>query len=224
MGTEMDGGNKMAIVRGLINEKLTPEEERAYHTWIASRPSEELKAVQESHPVIKAVRRSLQDLQAKKVDPAAPEVQALIVQLKEVSGRYGLLKFQNERFEWNPSIGQKLWEVEARAYWVETNDDFAAYLRAANAAAPWSRALTQVTDEATKLVEQKVEPTSEPGQALAKRLAHICSDHALGDPLGYARRTPYHPYRRSADEKENARLTSAWAFLASALQVADSGR
>jgi DNA-binding transcriptional MerR regulator len=223
MGTEMDGGNKMAIVRGLINEKLTPEEERAYHTWIASRSPEELKAVQESHPVLKAMRRSLQDLQEKQVDPAAPEVQALIVQLKEVSGRYGLLKFQNERFEWNPSIGRKLWEVEARAYWVGTNDDFAAYLRAANAAAPWSEALAQVTDAATKLVEQKVEPTSEPGQALAKRLAHICSDHALGDPVGYARRTPYHPYRRSADEKENARLTSAWAFLASALESAAPG-
>jgi DNA-binding transcriptional MerR regulator len=220
MGSEMDGGNKMAIVRGLINEKMTPEEERAYHTWIASRPSEELKGVQEAGPVIKAMRRSLQDLQEKKADPAAPEVQALIVQMKDVSARYGLWKFQNARFEWNPSIGQKLWEVEARAYWVGINDDFAAYHRAANAAAPWSKALMQVIDEATKLVEQKVQPTSEPGQALAKRLAHICSDHSLGDPLGYARRTPYHPVRRSADEKENARLTSVWGFLASALESA----
>ena len=56
------------------------------------------------------------------------------------------------------------------------SDDFAAYLRAANAAAPWSKALAQVVDEARKLVEQKVQPTSEPGQALAKRLALICSD------------------------------------------------
>jgi len=223
MGAEMDGGNKVAIVRGLINEKLTPEEERAYHTWIASRPSEELKAVQEAGPLIKALRRSVQDLQENKVDPAAPEAQALIVQMKDVSGRYSLSKFQNARFEWNPSIGQKLWEVEACAYWVGINEDFAAYLRAASAAAPWSKALTQVTDEAMKLVEQKVEPTSEPGQALAKRLVHICSDHSLGDPLGYARRAPYHPFRRSADEKQNARLTSVWAFLASALESAAPG-
>jgi hypothetical protein len=220
MGVPMNGASKMAAIRGLINERLTAEEERAYHTWTASRPSEELKAVQEAVPVIKAVRRSLQDLQEMKVDPAAPEVQALIVQLKDVSGRYGLLKMQNARFEWNPSIGQKLWEVQARSYWIGMNDDFAAYLRAANAAAPWSEALTQVADETAKLVEQKAAPTSEPGQALAKRLALVCSDHSLGDPLGYARWAPYSPFCRSADEKENARLTSIWAFLASALEAA----
>ena len=67
---------------------------------------------------MQAALRSLQHLQEKKVDPAAPEVQALIVQLKDVSDRYGLLKMQNARFEWNPSIGQKLWEVQARSYWV----------------------------------------------------------------------------------------------------------
>jgi DNA-binding transcriptional MerR regulator len=220
MGVEMTGANKMATIRGLINERLTPEEERAYHTWVPSRPSEELQAVQEAGPVIKAMRRSLQDLQERNVDPAAPEVQALIVQLKDVSGRYGLLKFQNARFEWNPSIGQKLWEVEARAHWVGMSDDFVAYLRAANAAAPWSKVLTQLTDDATKLVEQKVAPSSEQGQALAKRLALFCSNHSLGDPLFYARWAPYSPFRKSADEKEHARLTSAWAFLASALEAA----
>jgi MerR family transcriptional regulator, thiopeptide resistance regulator len=209
MGVEMTGANKMATIRGLINERLTPEEERAYHTWVPSRPSEELQAVQEAGPVIKAMRRSLQDLQERNVDPAAREVQALIVQLKDVSGRYGLLKFQNARFEWNPSIGQKLWEVEARAHWVGMSDDFVAYLRAANAAAPWSKVLTQLTDDATKLVEQKVAPSSEQGQALAKRLALFCSNHSLGDPLFYARWAPYSPFRKSADEKEHARLTSA---------------
>jgi len=223
MSAEMDRGHLFATVRGLINEKLTPEEERAHMIWLSSRPAEELTAAQEYRPAMQAALRSLRDLQEKKVDPAAPEVQALIVELKDVSGRYGLLKMRNARFEWNPSIGQKLSEVQARAYWVGMSDDFAAYLRAANAAAPWSKALTQVADEATKLVEQKVGPTSERGQALAKRLALICSDHSLGDPLGYARWAPYSPFRRSADEKENTRLTSVWAFLASALEAAAPG-
>jgi MerR family transcriptional regulator, thiopeptide resistance regulator len=223
MGTEMDTGHLFATVRGLINEKLTPEEERAHMNWLSSRPSEELTAAQEYRPAMRAALRSLQDLQEKKVDPSAPEAQALIVQLKDVGGRYGRLKMGSARFEWNPSIGQKLWEVQARSYWVGMNDDFAAYLRAANAAAPWSKALTQVADEAAKLVEHKVEPTSEPGQALAKRLALICSDYSLGDPLGYARWAPYSPFRRSADEKENAALTSVWAFLASALEAAAPG-
>ena len=222
MGTEMDGV-KFAMVRGLINEKLTPEEERAHRNWAASRPAGELTAAQAYRPALQAALRSLQDLQERKVDPAAPEAQALIIQLKDVSERYGLLKMQNARFEWNPSIGQKLWEVQARGYWIGMNADFVAYLRAANAAAPWSTALTQVADEATKLVEQKAEPTSDPGQALAKRLSLICSDYSLGHPLAYARWAPYSPFSRSADEKENARLTSVWAFLAGALEAAAPG-
>jgi len=72
-------------------------------------------------------------------------------------------------------------------------------------------------------VEQKVAPSSEPGQVLAKRLALICSDHSIGDPLFYARWAPYSPFRESADEKERARLTSAWSFLASALEAAVPG-
>jgi DNA-binding transcriptional MerR regulator len=178
MGIQMNTA-KFAAVRGLINEKLTPEEERSYRNWAASRPAEELTAAQEFQPALQAALRSLRELQEKKVDPAAPEAQVLILQLKDLSDHYGLLKMQNARFEWNPSIGQKLWEVQARSYWVGMSDAFAAYLRAANAAAPWSKALTQMADEATQLVEQQAEPTSEPGQALAQRLALLCSDHSL---------------------------------------------
>jgi len=223
MRTEMDGAKEFAVVRGLINEKLTPEEERAHLTWVASLPSEALQAVQEARKTARAVRRSLQDLHEKKLDPAAPEVQALIAQLKDVGWRYGMINGQAAMFEWNPSITRKYLEVGARAFWVGMSDDFAAYLRAANAAAPWSKALTQVTDEAMKVVEQREGPSSQAGQALAKLLALICSDHSLGDPLFYARRAPYSPFRESADENEHARLTSVWEFLASALEAAAPG-
>jgi hypothetical protein len=53
--------------------------------------------------------------------------------------------------------------------------------------------------------------------ALANRLAQICSDHSLGDPLVYARWAGAMQFRSSADE--NARKKSAWAYLASALQA-----
>lgn len=73
------------------------------------------------------------------------------------------------------------------------------------------------TDEATRLVESKVGPSSAPAMALANRLAQICSDHSLGDPLVYARWAGAMQFRSSADE--NARKKSAWAYLASALQA-----
>lgn len=224
MGVELNGGNKMAIVRGLINERITPEEERAHLNWVATRPVEELKALQEATRATRAVARSLQDLQEKKLDPAAPEVQTLMVQLKGIGERYGIFKGQAAMFEWNPVITQKYLEVGAHAYWAGMSTDFAAFLRAANEAAPWSEALAHVTDEATKLVEQKVEPSSRPAQALAKQLVRICSDHSFGDPLHFARWSPYSPFRESANEKAHARLTSIWSFLASALEVRSARR
>jgi hypothetical protein len=79
MDTQMDTAHLFAAVHGLINEKLTPEEERAHMNWVLSRPAEELTAAQEYRRAMQAVLRSLQDLQEKKVDPDAPEAQALIV-------------------------------------------------------------------------------------------------------------------------------------------------
>lgn len=219
MGTEMNGGNRLAIVRGLINERITPEEERAHMNWIASRAPEEIEAMEEARTAARALRRSLQDLQKKKLDPAAPEVQALMVQLKEVGQRARLLKGQAAMFEWNPSLTLKYLEIGARAYWAGMSADFVPYVRAAYAAAPWSKPLTQLTDGAMKLVEQKAEPSSAPAQVLARKLALFCSDHSLGDPLHYVRWAPYSPFREPADEKEHARLTSVWSFLASALEA-----
>ncbi|HEY4212810.1 MAG TPA: MerR family transcriptional regulator [Steroidobacteraceae bacterium] len=220
MEAEMDGVSNFAIVRGLINERITPEEERAHMNWVASLQPEQLKTVLVARKALRAALRALQDLYEKKLDPAAPEVQTLIVQLKDVGFRYGIFKGQAAMFEWNPSITRKYLEVGARAAWAGMDDDFVAYVRAANAAAPWSQPLRQVTDEATKLVEQKAEPSSAAGQALARHLALICSDHSLGDPLFYARWAPYSPFRESAGERAHARLTSVWAFLESAFEAA----
>lgn len=228
MGKEMGTGNLRPIVRELINEKIAPEEERAFLNWMAARPADDLKAAQEFGPVRQALLRALRGLQEKKVDPAAPEVQTLIVQLKDLGGHYDSRKRSAAMFEWNPSLAQKWAEVGERVLArrmsserATPDNDFVAYLRAARAAAPWSQALRQVTDEATKLVEQKVEPTSEPAKALANRLARICSDHSLGDPLVYARWAPTSLFRKPP--AENARLTSAWAFLGSALEASAPG-
>ena len=235
MGTEMDRSNSFAIVRRLISEKMTPEEERAYMnwmmSWMAARPPNELDpdAMRGTGEARQAVLRSLRDLQEKKVDPAAAEVQALIVQLKDLGGRSGFRERDIAIFEWNPSIAQKMAEVRERALpgfmfseQATPDNDFVAYLNAARAAAPWSRALTQVTDETKQLVERKAKPTSEPAQALANRVALICSDHSLGDPLIYARWAPTSLFGKPSDE--NSRLTSAWAFLASALEKSDAGQ
>jgi len=220
----MEMGNQHAIVRELINEQITPGEERAYMTWMAARPAEEVKAMQEYGAAVRVLFRSLQDLRERKVDPADPEAQALIAQWNQLALRYGLRQFMTTLLEWNPAVAQKWLQVGERAMsrsmasqQAAPDDGLWAYFGAAQEASPWHQMLRQITDEAAKLAENKVEASSAPAMALANRLTLICADHSLGDPLVYARWAGVMQFRRSADE--NARAKGAWAYLASALQA-----
>jgi DNA-binding transcriptional MerR regulator len=103
----MEMGNQHAIARELINEQITPEEERAYMTWMGARPAGEIKAMQEYGAEVRVLFRSLQDLRERKVSPADPEAQALIVQWNQLAVRYGLRQFMTTLLEWNPAVAQK---------------------------------------------------------------------------------------------------------------------
>jgi DNA-binding transcriptional MerR regulator len=220
----MEMSNQHTIARELINEQITPDEERAYMTWMAARPAGEVKAMQEYGAAVRVLFRSLQDLRERKVDPADPEVQALIVQWNQLALRYGLRKFMTTLLEWNPAVAQKWLQVGERALsrsmasqQAAPDDGLWAYFGAAQEASPWNQALRQIADEAAKLAEGRVDASSAPAMALANRLTRICADHSLGDPLVYTRWAGAMQFRRSADE--NARTKSAWAYLASALRA-----
>jgi DNA-binding transcriptional MerR regulator len=220
----MEMGNQHAIARQLINEQITPDEERAYMTWMAARPAEEVKAMQEYGAAVRELFRSLQDLREGQVDPANPETQALIVQWNQLAVRYGLRKFMTTLLEWNPAVAQKWLQVGERALSRSITSQRAApdeglwaYFGAAQEASLSHQALRQIADDAAKLAESKVDASSAPAIALVNQLTRICADHSLGDPLVYACWAAAMQFRRSADE--NARTKSAWVYLASALQA-----
>jgi DNA-binding transcriptional MerR regulator len=217
----MEMGNHHAIARELINEEISPDEERAYMTWMTARPPDEIKAMQEYGAAVRVLFRSLQGLREKECEPAAPEAQALITEWNSLAVRHGLRQHMAMLIEWNPVVAQKWLQVGERALSrsiaATPDDGLWAYFGAVQAASPWHQALNQTADEAAKLAESKMDPSSAPAVALANRLARICSDHSLGDPLMYARWAGAMQFRSSADE--NARRKSAWAYLASALQA-----
>jgi response regulator of citrate/malate metabolism len=208
----------------LVREPLHQLAERAYMTWMAARSPDEIKAMQEYGAAMRALFRSLQDLREKRIEPAAPEAQALITEWNTLAVRYGLRQFMTTLLEWNPAVAQKWLQVGERALSLSMasqeaapDDGLWAYFGAAQQASPWHQALGQNADEAAKLVDSKVDPSSAPALALADRLARICSDHSLGDPAVYARWTGAMQFRSSADE--NVRKKSAWGYLASAFQA-----
>jgi len=221
-------GNQHTIARELINEQITPDEERAYMTWMAARPAE-AEAMQEYGAAVRILFRSLQDLRERKVDPADPEAQALINQWNQLAVRYGLRKFMTTLLEWSAAVAQKWLQVGERALSrsiasqeAARDDGLWAYLGAAQEASPWHQALRQIADEAAKLTESNVDASSAPALAFVNRLMRICADFSLGDPMVYTRWAGAMQFRRSTDE--NARMKNAWAYLASALQRSHASR
>ena len=220
----MEMGSQHAIARELINEQITPDEERAYMTWMAARPAEEVKGMQEYGAAVCVLFRSLQDLRQRQVDPADPEVQTLIVEWNQLAVRHGLRKFMTTLLEWNPTVAQKWMQVGERAMarsmapqQTTPDEGLWDYFGKAQEASSWHQSLRQVVDDATKLVESKVHASSASAMALAGRVTQICAEHSLGDPLVYVRWAGAMQFRRSADE--NARTKGAWSYLVNALRA-----
>jgi hypothetical protein len=220
--------SRLQNYRELLNETITPDEERAVVTWIASRPPGEMKTISESAPAARALRDSVRDLLRNNVDPAAPEAQALLVRENEISLQYGLRKFAASMFEWNSPLAEKWMQVSERLTWSKTSsepaipgEDVRAYFRAVQAASPWHRALEPIVDEAAELADKKAQPLAVPAQALVGRLRQICADHALGDPLVYVRWGRARQFRWPAEDI--ARKRAGWTFLANAIE-ANAGR
>ena len=104
-------GNHHALARELINEEITPQEERAYMTWAASRPSDEMACVQAYGAAVEPLFRSLQELRQKQVEPSSAEVQALITDWNTLAVRHSLRNFMATLLEWNPDVAQKWFRV-----------------------------------------------------------------------------------------------------------------
>ncbi len=212
------------IFRELVNETITPDEERAVMTWIASLPTAELKLRSESVPAMRALRNSIGTLQQNGVDPTAPEAQALVVRENELAVQYGLRDLPASMFEWNAPLAQKWLQMSERAAWRSSesatpDEDLLAYFYAVRAASPWHRALGPIVDEAAKLMDKKTQPFAAAAQALVGRLRQICADHALGAPLVYVRCARAMQFRWPGEDI--ARKRAGWAFLANAVEASE---
>src|ERR1700691_4538080 len=142
------------IVRDVINDNLTPEEERAVMTCVAARPSDE--AMRECAPAMLDLHRSFQDLREKNVGATAPEAQALVARLNELVVRSGARNHRATLFEWNTPVALKWMQFGDRlmskriisSHSAAPDEGLAAYVYAAQVVSPWHRALEPIVDEA----------------------------------------------------------------------------
>jgi MerR family transcriptional regulator, thiopeptide resistance regulator len=216
----------LPIVRELINENLTPDEERAVMTWVAARPPDALKAMHDSAPAILDLHRSFQDLREKNVDPAAREAQALVARLNELVVRSGARDHRATLFEWNNALALKWMQFGDRlmskrivsSQAAAAQDGLAEYVHAAQLASPWHRALEPIVARAALLAEEKAQASAAPAQALVARLRQICADYSLGDHLIYVRWARAMEFRWPT--ADSAGKQAGWTYLASAIDSA----
>jgi DNA-binding transcriptional MerR regulator len=221
LARSMDMSNQQeTITRSMINEAITPDEERAYLTWWAARSPGEAIAMREYGSQVRVVFQSLHSFFENGAAPASAEVQALVDQWKALALRYRLRNTMIDLLEWNAPIARKWLEVGehsvSRAFSSESGKGLWGYFAAAVAASKWNQTLIRIADEAANLVEKKAKPSSAMAKALIERLAQTCSDFSLGDPAVYARwSTAMRRDDRSAPG--GARRTRGWQFLTSAI-------
>ncbi len=223
---EMDCQHSMfQAVREQINEIITPEEERAVMTWIASRSADELKAMRESAPAVRVVRDSLHELLKRKIEPADPELQTLVLRNNELAVRYGLQKYTADMIEWNTPLAIKWMQMGARAMSrfrsaqaAAPDEKLSEYLHAAQIASKPYLALEPLVEEAAGLADRNTSPTAASSRALVVRLRQLCGEYSLADPLTHARWARAITFRWPAED--NSRRQAGWAFLIAAVRAA----
>jgi DNA-binding transcriptional MerR regulator len=215
------------IIRPIMNENVTPEEERAVMNWVAARPQDELRAVHESGPVMLDLHRSFQDLREKNVAPADSKAQELVSRLNELVVRSGARNHRAALFEWNAPVALKwmqfadrLMSKRIRPFQSVPDEGLAAYVRAAQVASPWHRALESIVDEAALLMDKQAQPSAPGTQGLVEHLRQICTDFSLGDPLVYVRWAGAMELRWPTEGSKRKQV--AWTFLANAIKLASS--
>jgi hypothetical protein len=182
-----------AITRELINQHITPEQERAWMTWWADRP-EEAAAGKELQNTARAITREYLACMDSGLAADSPKVQALVKTSHKHWLHGGMRERQLEQLAWNPDV-TRAWFALGRklnAYTVLPDDQAKAeklrqYILAAQRESPAAQAFKSLAEEAGQLLAAGVKETSAEARKLAKRYVEVCREQELGDPKVHSR-------------------------------------
>jgi hypothetical protein len=186
--------NVQLITRELINEMLTPEEEREWLTHMATLPKAEMEEAREHFASSRAIYQAFVRLMDEGADPASDEVQRLLQRSNESAVRYRFRERLATRGDWNAPLARKVYALGKRlvlktsvAEGSRSEAEIADFCAAAQKASKWGQLLDGLAREALSLCSRRESPESRAARKLAKRMQDICERHCLGDPLLFAR-------------------------------------
>jgi MerR family transcriptional regulator, thiopeptide resistance regulator len=237
-----DMHNTHALIREVINESLSAEEERALHTWWAQHPGD-LAQRQEMAASLRPAVEAADRLAEQQADPACPEAQALVKRQNELMTLYGARERVLRQLEWNPAITLKICRMGPKM--VSLREDGVArpgtawplpappavhsargarFLATAAALSVSHQDLAELIRDVQKLMGSRADPASAGAASLMQRLDEICRLHGLGDPFVYVQwlrlmsQVPPEARARAVNDGE------ALAFMARALGGRDGRR
>jgi len=185
--------NLQAITRELINQHITPEQERDWLTYWAQRPADAAtgQALQAAaRPMMEGFLRLMRSGAALE----SPEVQELVVRSNQHWLKSGMRERQLEQLAWNPevtrawfSLGSKLLTRSVVPDDPAEAERLRAYMNAARAASRTATLLTPIVQDAMRLRDAGTRPQAAEARQLAERYAEVCKREGFGDPRMHAR-------------------------------------
>jgi hypothetical protein len=182
------------ITRELINEMLTPEEEREWNTYTARLPKEEMDQAREHLVSASVITQAMVRLMNEGATPESEAVQKLLLQSNQATLKYRLRERLAVRGEWNENVTRKVHALGFRLVMKTAGLDGNVpeskvfdFCCQARRASKWGQALDAIASEAVVLQARNAGARSQAAQALAQRFIEVCEGYALGDAALYGR-------------------------------------
>jgi hypothetical protein len=186
--------NLQLITRELINEMLTPEEEREWMTYTAHLPKQEMEEAREHLVSAGVILQALARLMKENTAPESDAVQKLMLRHNELMLRYRHRERLVTRGHWNEQVTRKVHALGMRlvlkmatAESGVSESEVFNFCCLARKASKWGKALDEISADAVALDVRNASAQSGAVQGLAQRYAAICRDYSLGDPVLYGR-------------------------------------
>jgi DNA-binding transcriptional MerR regulator len=169
------------VTRELINEMITPEEERAWITWWAQHPEDKAQLdgyMREQQDVTAQGRRLMENGE----DPGSPAAQAVLQAHLELLRRYNVRERQRRLLTWNATATEKWMSIGVRLR-KDESEQFQAYWADIMRQSAWGRAFFELMLQVREIRRTQPDPASSALDEPVRRLQEICTANGLGDAL-----------------------------------------
>jgi len=190
--TEMN--NVRSVMRELINQHITPEQEREWLTYWAQRAPDEAQTSELQRASFQQMAREYYEHMKRGAAPDSPAVQDVTERSTRLWLESNMRQRQLAQLEWNPEVTRAWFSLASKLLTrsvlpddPEVAEQLRQYMNAARAASRTAKLLTPIVQEAMRLKDAGARPGSAEARQLAARFAAVCKDEGFGEPRTHAR-------------------------------------